>query len=127
MYEIILCLDVIDTNGTFSATHNGNDKHRIMFTDSAIAKAYSQKSSKVKNIILKKHLKLKKKCQQISQERDFLSNLKKQAQVKQKSSMMHMLPFIHNKDPALLHYGITWVLCLLGNVSLMICLLNSIQ
>ena len=44
--ELIRCLDIINSNGngTFSATHNDNEKHKIVFLNSA----HFQKPSKVK-------------------------------------------------------------------------------
>ena len=81
--KIICCLDIIDSNGTFSAASNDDEKYKIMFPNSAIAKAYSQKHNKVKYTTqFGIPPKIKKQRQQISQECHFLSNFAKQPQVK---------------------------------------------
>ena len=49
--EIIRCIDIVDSNQSFSLSENDNDKYTKMFPDSDIAKSYKQKRNKVKYMI----------------------------------------------------------------------------
>ena len=49
--EIIRCLDIVNNNSPFSASEDDNSNYRDMFTDSDIAKGYSQGPNKVKYMI----------------------------------------------------------------------------
>ena len=49
--EIIRCIDIVDSNQSFSSSENDNDKYTKMFPDSDIAKSYKQKRNKVKYMI----------------------------------------------------------------------------
>ena len=49
--EIIRCIDIVDSNQSFSSSENDNDKYTKMFPDSDIAKSYKQKWNKVKYMI----------------------------------------------------------------------------
>lgn len=46
--EIIRCLDIVDSNCSFNVANKDAQKYKTMFPDSEIAKAYKQKSDKVK-------------------------------------------------------------------------------
>lgn len=46
--EIIRCLDIVDSNCSFSTADRDSDKCKEMFPDSEIAKSYKQKANKVK-------------------------------------------------------------------------------
>jgi len=49
--EILRCLDIIESNSSFSAANSDNDKYKLMFPDSKIASSYGQKADKVKYMI----------------------------------------------------------------------------
>ena len=49
--EIFRCLDLVDSNCSFSSADFDNDKYAKMFPDSDIAKAYHQKRNKVKYML----------------------------------------------------------------------------
>ena len=49
--EIVRCLDMVHNNLPFAAADGDNDKYRLMFPDSQIAKAYMQKENKAKYMI----------------------------------------------------------------------------
>ena len=49
--EIVRCLDLVDSNCSFSSADCDNDKYAKMFPDSDIAKAYHQKRNKVKYML----------------------------------------------------------------------------
>ena len=45
--EILRCLDIIESNSSFSAANSNNGKYKLMFPDSEIASSYRQKADKV--------------------------------------------------------------------------------
>ena len=49
--EIIRCIDIVDSNCSFSSADSDNDKYKKMFPDSNIAKGYHQKRTKVKYMV----------------------------------------------------------------------------
>ena len=42
--EILRCLDIIESNSSFSAENSDNDKYKLMFPDSKIASSHRQKT-----------------------------------------------------------------------------------
>ena len=46
--KILRCLDIIESNFSFSAANSDNDEYKLMFPDSEIENSYRQKADTVK-------------------------------------------------------------------------------